>query len=307
VIAIAVADIHLSHVAPVARSAEPNWYKAMGRTTWQLQNLSDKYEAPLLYSGDIFHKWRVPPELINWAITHLPKGYGIPGQHDMPYHDLMQIEKSAYETLVKSGVITCLFANVAKPVGDMVLWGYPWQEMINDNNPKYWGKENNDGGKLLHVALIHAYCWKRGKSHPGAQDEDHVSAWLDRLHNYDLAFFGDNHQPFRKGNIINCGGLFRRNIDERDHEPSAWLIWNTGEVTRRKLDCSEDKFIQGDYCDIREAEMVFEASSLLADVSWGESFEMDFRQAARMHMDATKSPKRVRQIVENLMEAGYGE
>ena len=52
--AILVADIHLSHSPPVARSAEENWYEAMARPLNQLRNLAEKWRAPVICAGDVF-------------------------------------------------------------------------------------------------------------------------------------------------------------------------------------------------------------------------------------------------------------
>ena len=57
VIAILTADIHLSHKPPVWRSNEPDWYAAMRRPLYELQDLQQKYECPILAAGDMCNKW----------------------------------------------------------------------------------------------------------------------------------------------------------------------------------------------------------------------------------------------------------
>ena len=106
VVAIACADIHLQHTAPICRSGEPDWYAAMARPLEELRGLQENYDCPILCAGDVFNHWNnCPPELINWAIKHLPKMYAIPGQHDLPQHRLDDVRKSAYWTMVEAGVI----------------------------------------------------------------------------------------------------------------------------------------------------------------------------------------------------------
>jgi hypothetical protein len=60
---------------------------------------------PIVYVGDIWDHYRQPPEAINWAIRELPKGYAIPGQHDLRHHNYEDIKKTAYWTLMEAGVI----------------------------------------------------------------------------------------------------------------------------------------------------------------------------------------------------------
>ena len=47
VIAILCSDLHLSHVAPVARSAENNWYAAMARALQELRELAEEHDVPV--------------------------------------------------------------------------------------------------------------------------------------------------------------------------------------------------------------------------------------------------------------------
>ena len=100
IIAIFAADLHLSLKAPIWRSTEQDWFEAMLRPLVELRTLATLHNCPIVYAGDIFDKWNSPPELINFAIEHLPKGHAIPGQHDLPLHNYEDIRKSAYWTLV---------------------------------------------------------------------------------------------------------------------------------------------------------------------------------------------------------------
>ena len=51
--------------------------------------------GPECLRANIYTKW---PELINWAIKHLPPMLAVPGQHDLPYHDYKELGRSAYAT-----------------------------------------------------------------------------------------------------------------------------------------------------------------------------------------------------------------
>jgi hypothetical protein len=61
IVAIVCSDIHLKHKPPLCRWGEDDWYEAMQRPLLQLQHLADKYDAPILYAGDIFDRWNPPP------------------------------------------------------------------------------------------------------------------------------------------------------------------------------------------------------------------------------------------------------
>jgi len=86
VLAILMADIHLSLKAPIWRSAEPDWLDAQARPLKEVKLLQDKYKCPVICAGDIFDRsrktadgWNAPAELINYAIEYLPDDmYAIP-------------------------------------------------------------------------------------------------------------------------------------------------------------------------------------------------------------------------------------
>ena len=100
VIAVCCSDIHLSHRPPKLREAEPNWYAAQARVLSQVRAVVETHKCPLIVAGDVFDEgWRAhkcPPELVNFAIRHLPVCYAVPGQHDLPHHRYADVDKSAY-------------------------------------------------------------------------------------------------------------------------------------------------------------------------------------------------------------------
>src|SRR4030042_1550393 len=95
VIALFCSDLHLSLTPPVFRSNEPDWLTAQQRPLDELRALQSKHQCPIFCAGDLFDKWYGGPkehacELVNWAIKHMPYMHCIPGQHDLPEHDLTQ-------------------------------------------------------------------------------------------------------------------------------------------------------------------------------------------------------------------------
>jgi len=110
VVAVACSDIHFSHSAPVARSAEPDWYAAQERAWRQVEDLASEHKVDIIIAGDIFDKWHAnkTPQLINWTIAQFQCSRmirAIPGQHDLPDHRLDQRHHAAYGTLMAADVI----------------------------------------------------------------------------------------------------------------------------------------------------------------------------------------------------------
>jgi DNA repair exonuclease SbcCD nuclease subunit len=247
--AILCADIHLSHVPPVSRSTEPCWYSAMLRPLKQLSKLQKEYQVPILCAGDLFHKWNPPPELINFALEHLPPMYAIPGQHDLPMHSYKDIKKSAYWTLVKAEKILNLPPDAPLGVRDLRLHAFPW-----GYEPK---PLTNPYGITQEWAVVHKYLWIKGKSYQSAPEANRLKKCKGQFKGYDLVVIGDNHIPwvYKRENInnkveyttqiiVNCGSLMRRNIDQIDYKPAVWLVHDDNTAEPHYLDVSKDKFLE---------------------------------------------------------------
>lgn len=236
VIALLVADLHLSQTPPIARASEPDWFAAMRRPLEELEDLSDEHDAPILCAGDVFDRWNPPPELINFAIRYLPPMYAVPGQHDLPAHNYADIQKSAYWTLVEAGKV--MNVNVLPYAGPfaperagLFLFGFPWG---------FPPKPIERLGKGLHVALVHEYTFA-GEcfGFPGSGGKFKP----DQYTGFDVVTIGDNHQSWQmegSQTIWNCGSFMRRNGDQVNHRPRVGLLRQDGTVTPHYLDISQD-------------------------------------------------------------------
>ena len=295
VIAVLCADFHLCHTVPPARAAEPDWYAAMGRPLNQVRELANLHRCPVIAAGDIFDRYNPNPELINWAIDHLPCMCAIPGQHDLPHHNYEDIQKSAYWTLEVADVIDNLGHGKPILVGQVVVhpfpWGFPVVPIEDDKSDR------------LHLAVIHDYVWLPGASYPGAPDESRLFAYWKRLSGYDTAVFGDNHKGFDAEaiscQVFNSGCLIRRKSDERDYLPAVGLLHPDGKVTRHYLDVSEDKWI--DPVDKSDSAEVEGLAEFLAELSKLDADSLDFREATNRWVNDNKVDDDVRRLLFDIM------
>jgi len=252
-VAILTADIHLSHTPPAARSHEPDWYEAMRRQLrWlkQFQTELAEYPIPIFVAGDIFHKYNPPAELINFALRELPDNiYAVPGQHDLPFHSIQDIHKSAYWTLAEAGKIknveykTPTYFCTHRMIR---LHGFPFGHPLT---PREIESDDADTEKFqyIDIALIHEYCWQRGASYPKASDEQSAEHHQKNTKNYDVLVFGDNHIPHedfsKKPAVFNCGGFYRRTIDEVDYRPSVGVLYSDKTIRREYVPVQQDVFV----------------------------------------------------------------
>lgn len=236
VLAILVADIHLTTLKPACRN-DKDWMETQAFYLDQLKKFADG--SPILCAGDIFDRWNTSPELINFALKYLPDGMiCVPGQHDLPNHRIDLMDRCGYGVLRQTGKIQDISNRIIQEKG-MRIYGFGWGQSIK--SPK------RDPGSYVQVALAHQYVWQAGSSYPGAPDSSHVSKLARSLEHFHVGVFGDNHKGFTAklaGKVVvhNCGGFIRRKTDEMDYEPSMGILYGDGTVKRVRFDTSIDRF-----------------------------------------------------------------
>lgn len=263
--------------------------------------------AVVVYPGDIFDDgWRpskCPPELVNFAIEHLPRGYAIPGQHDLPYHRYEDLHKSAYQTLVAADVLVDLKPGQHLHAGTRtVLHGFPWNCPLTP-----WEKKTDP--QWTRIAVVHKYVWSHGNSYPGAEQESHCGPTAKALAGFDVALFGDNHKGFTYRSkdktlptVVNCGGFMRRKSDEKEYHPTMTVVYTDKTVQQIPL-LSTDKWI--DVADaLANDKFVRNGSAeefveMLAGV---QDVALDFAVAVTQYLKTFKVSDAVRKLILETLE-----
>ncbi len=297
---IVVGDLHLSHKAPLARSAEEDWLRTQRGYLEQLRALQLKHCCAIAYCGDLFDGgWQphqCPPALINFALEHLPQGYAVPGNHDLPNHRLDEIKRSAFWTLVRAGKLFYLEPDRPLEISGFQpirLHGFPLGHKVRPL------ASPNDF--FLEVAVVHDYIWTRNTGYHDAPEEHRYKAFRSKVGGYDLAAFGDNHIPFEINNVVNVGSFMRRKADERDHHPSVGLVRTDGEVHRHHLDTSQDKFLEVE--SLIETLSGIGAASFIEELTALGDSAISFADAiCEGILKRKKVPEEVKEIVRRALE-----
>lgn len=308
-IAILTADWHLSHKPPVWRSNEPDWYAAMRRPLYELQDLQQKYECPLLIAGDVFDKWNSCPELINFAMIHIPKEVcSVPGQHDTPEHNVAQMKRSAYYSLALSKTIRDMEGIAVQPLVDFNTRAFAYSEKIE---PPNWNVTKATG--LPNIAIVHDYVWTAKAKYPKAPEEKQIKATTQlrnmirgKLYGYDVIVYGDNHKGFMtrvgKTTVFNCGTLMRRRSDEEDYKPKVGLLYSDGTVEPYYLDISKDKHLTAEEVkDVEEVEQL-DMEQFAKELRTLGASALDFAEAMKEFWRSDKTRKAVQRIISKAME-----
>lgn len=273
----------------------------------QVKDLADigvGESVPVICAGDIFDRWNPPPELINFALKHLPQGMiTVPGQHDLPNHRIDQMNRCAYGVLVEAGKIKDISGSVY--TGDsfgFAAYGFGWGEEIEPLLEK--GRDKDRNKAIIHLAVIHKYCWTADKKYPGAPEEANLQCFAKSLRGYDAAVFGDNHLGFtaKAGacNVINCGGFIRRKSDEIKYTPMVGLLMSDGTIKRHKLDTTDDKFHEA-AADVELATL--DMQKFIKELEGLGEEGLNFREAVENHLRKEKLSTHVKEIILSALDA----
>jgi hypothetical protein len=189
-------------------------------------NFAYEHDADVVIAGDICHRATGWP---SWMFSRVIATFNaykvqidiIPGQHDLPYHQLFQMRRSNLGVLIEAGVVRYI------PDYTWRYDGFPWGVDIVPS------EDNNE------IAVAHMMVLKDRKSElwPGQikeTDAGTAEALLRKFPQYKLIVTGDNHQPFavqfRGRWLVNPGSMTRQRITET-HEPSFYY-YHDGKVDR---------------------------------------------------------------------------
>lgn len=228
VTAILCADLHLRDDQPICR--KDDFFKAMIRKMNWLRCLQHELQCPIICAGDIFDKWKGSPFLLSQVLRWFPDNViAIPGQHDLPNHDINAINKSSLYVLHRAKRISLFkkYSNdemrIASNAGSenystVKVFGFPFGMEI---------KKFPIIRCTRSVAMCHTLvCQSKDRlmMKLGAVDS---KALLRKLDNIDLIVTGDNHKPFIErldGRLlVNCGSMMRIEADQVDYKPCVYL------------------------------------------------------------------------------------
>ncbi len=228
-----LSDLHLREDTPECRTDEFPF--ALEPKLQFVKRLQVEHNCKVLIPGDIFHHWKPSPFLISWAIENLPNDIiAIPGQHDLPQHNLEMIHKSGIYVLEKAGKLYILpyndYVEIYENGHTIQIYGFPFGTILV-------GVPKEDG--IIKVAMLHTLTWAQKIPYPDCK-LDSAGQLLRRLKNWDLILVGDNHKQFttKIGNrtLISPGSLSRQAADQIDFQPCCYAYYaDTNEIEAIKL------------------------------------------------------------------------
>lgn len=238
---VLTSDLHIRRSTPKCRT--DNFLLTQEKKIRFICDLATSYNCPWLVAGDIFDKPRPGEFIKQWLISILSE-YSIeiiciPGQHDLPNHQLQLLPDSALSVLAASGILNLItIPNKPIHICNTVIYGCPFgtspKDIIIEET------EETEETKILmwHHMVINNPLWL-------GQEADKATKIQKLYPEYDLILTGDNHTSFAinaNGKwIVNPGSMLRMESDEIDREPCVFL-YDNGKVEKINIPIEKDVF-----------------------------------------------------------------
>ncbi len=293
---ILTADIHLRDTIPICRTDD--FFLAQSNKIKFIKNLQEKYNnIPILDAGDLLDKWKSSPYLEAWAIRNLPYIITVPGNHELPSHNINYLDKSSLSVLEAAGKIKILkddkeiLSNYDKYGDQFSITGFPWNIPIKKYDGDFKGRR---------VAIAHILTYESESIWPGLVAIKGIDL-LKKMSGYDLIITGHNHIPFitkYKGRLlVNPGSMTRAHADQINHKPRVYLWYSENNSIEEVYLPIEDNVISREHIERKEKrnERVDSFVNRLKDeYEIGISFEKN--------LEAYFSTNRVRYQVKDLIQ-----
>lgn len=223
--AILTGDIHLKDTQPICR-LDDRWITQINKIKF-LSDLQKQYDnIPILDAGDLLDKCKSSPMLEAWAITNLPYIITVPGNHDMPNHNISLFNRSSLAVLEASKAIKVIKDDETISIKCAHIIGYRWGMTDKQYDRKICRGEFIWNRK---VAIMHRLVYEDKHLWPGLEAIKGEEL-LKQYDMYDLIVTGHNHLSFvseYNGRIlVNVGSLFRDHADQINHKPRVYLWYS---------------------------------------------------------------------------------
>lgn len=289
-------DWHIRDDVPVCRTDVDFFATMMQKVRFVVQTAIDRGVTAIIHAGDLFDRGRpVQSQMLEIELMEALKPLhkeaihflAVPGNHDLPYHSMKELERSSFGVMCRSGYVQNLHDVSFRQEGLEVVgvgWGYELEDTT-------WVV------KGLHVGVWHGLVTKTSGEIPGSLSAENV---LRKNKGYDLIVTGDNHQQILEKVdsrlLVNPGSLLRMSIDEVDFEPVVFLYDSEDKSLEKIRVPIQQSVISREHKDLVEArdqKIAAFVESMRTDYEVGLSFEKNLEEYIREN----GTPKPVEELV----------
>ena len=284
---ILTADLHFQYTIPICR--KDNFLQTQINKMEWLETIRKKYDGIILCAGDITHRAREDKqnEFLNMLISHMPKIYGVAGNHDLLSHQWDNIYKSAIGVLINTNKYNIIENN--NPLSfnntDDIIYGFNWGTELS--NPLNKGKNST-------IALWHKMILAPNDNLTNYVDGINSNSLLDKFPEYDLILTGDNHKTFiiEKDNrfLINPGSFLRLTSSQKDFKPSIFIYNSINKTIEQIFIPIEKNIISDEHINKKES---IDFDAYIEQLQNKESLNIDFKENIYYYLKNNKTPTKI--------------
>jgi DNA repair exonuclease SbcCD nuclease subunit len=297
------ADWHLRTSLPRCRLDE-DWMETQRKALRLIGKYSGRYDnCPIIVIGDIFHSNNdVSHELItmvqDFAVSIKPAIlYLIPGNHDLPYHSMDNIHRSAIGILLNSDNIKSASAL------RYIETGANNERLAISAEP--FGMEQK---KDCPYVFEHILCFPDKKSIPPGAEGATPQGLLKKYSDAHYIFTGDYHQFFEYHNgdklVCNPGCLLRQAADLAEYKSGIVLFDSFTGAIKRLLIRDDSELVTDEYLE-KQAFREGRIEAFIEKMKNNEGVTLDFIFNVKTKLQLKKVPLKVKELVEKLLEDDY--
>lgn len=280
-------DWHIRSTIPVCRNDD--FLKVQKETLLQIYDIAEKHKAKVIIAGDIFNKARPEKaqELEIMLIDIMERFYTdfIPGQHDLLYHKIENLNKGSLGVVSRS----LLFHN------NLSIIKFHYGQEI----------ENGKG-----IAVLHKFIAE--KELPFFMD-GLTAKELCEKYDYEVFITGDNHHGFiythpeTKQIVINSGCITRQESTLKNYKPRVYILDIVSKEIETVYLCDNDPLVIIEIDEEKKKDRLERIDSFVEKLKNTKEVLLDFEKNYGLYKKKEKVKKEVDNIILRSFTGKYHE
>jgi len=294
---IVTADWHIRATKPRCRIDE-DWMETQLNALNQIQKISEEKNAPVMVVGDVFHSNSDTSfeclRLVQYIADRLGELYVLAGNHDLPYHNSENLNKSAIGVLLNSNKVH-------------LIKDYFEKLHFNTDEKILFSASNFDEQDYKNAKFVfkHVLCFPDVKSIPQNVDAITAKELLDEFPNAEWIFIGDYHHNFhyeKNGrHVINPGCILRQASDFKDYQCGVYCV----DTDKNEIEfipiIDKERFIDDSYI-LKQEEREQRIESFVDKLKDTKNISLDFIDNVHKAIQENRLESDVVDMIEELLE-----
>lgn len=290
---IITADWHIRATRPRCR-VDSDWIETQRKALNWVAGIAEEMKCPVMVVGDVFHSNSDTSfeciSMVQKLADRLDELYVLAGNHDLPYHNSENLDKSAIGVLLRSDNI--------KRIKDY----FENQDTLIQCSASNFDEPDNANAEFVfkHILTI-----------PKEDKADFIEcetpeSLLEKFPKAKWIFTGDYHRNFhyeKNGrHVVNSGCLLRQVSDFKDYQCGVYYVDTDENVAEFVPIIDREELIDDSYIT-KESEREARISDFADKLKNVKSVSFDFVENVRNLMDGNGFSEELKGVVEELLEA----